>query len=291
MILSMAPAPAQAETIIGLTVNNSLVTFDSASPGSASAPVSVTGLQASSVLVGIDLRPSTGVLYGLGSNGELYTLSATTGAASFIGSLSMGSGFLGTASIDFNPVPDLAGNASLRITVAEMTQNNLRVNVNPGLVGTTVVDGDIGSPAGFFSGIAYTNNDRDPGTGTTLYGISRGFLYQVTDPNAGIHSLVGTLGVSGLTSDFFVGFDVSGFSGTAFASLQQTTGTGFYSINLATGAATLLGNINPAVVGNLLDITAAMQTPVVAAIPEPETYAMMMLGLAGIGWVARRRRR
>lgn len=158
----------------------------------------------------------------------------------------MGSGVIGTASIDFNPVPDLAGNASLRITTAEISQNNLRVDVNSGLVGTTVVDGDIGSPAGFFSGIAYTNNDRDPGTGTTLYGISRGFLYQVTDPNAGTHMLVGSLGVSGLNSDFLVGFDVSGFSGTAFASLLQTTGTGFYSINLATGAATLLGNINTA---------------------------------------------
>jgi hypothetical protein len=28
----------------------------------------------------------------------------------------------------------------------------------------------------------------------------------------------------------------------------------------------------------------------VAAIPEPETYAMMLTGLLAVGWVARRRR-
>jgi hypothetical protein len=33
------------------------------------------------------------------------------------------------------------------------------------------------------------------------------------------------------------------------------------------------------------------EPPVVAGIPEPSTYAMMLLGLAGVGWVGRRSRR
>jgi hypothetical protein len=55
--------------------------------------------------------------------------------------------------------------------------------------------------------------------------------------------------------------------------------TGIYSINLGTGAATLLGTYN----GTLSGLT-------VSAVPEPGTYAMMALGLLGVGLVARRRR-
>ena len=35
--------------------------------------------------------------------------------------------------------------------------------------------------------------------------------------------------------------------------------------------------------------TPALRDIAVAAVPEPETYAMMLAGLLGIGWVARRR--
>jgi hypothetical protein len=54
---------------------------------------------------------------------------------------------------------------------------------------------------------------------------------------------VGALGVN--TSDL-VGFDISGSTGLAFASLTPPTGAGssLYTINLATGAATLVGTID-----------------------------------------------
>jgi hypothetical protein len=229
------------------------------------------------------------VLYGLGSDGALYTLNVGTGVASFIGSLSMGSPIGTFAGIDFNPVPDLAGNPSLRITTGNAGQENLRANVNPGFIGTTVIDTDFGDPGSFFSAVAYTNNDRDPATGTSLYGIRAGDLYQVTNPNAGTNMLVGSLGIGGLVGNN-VGFDVSGFSGVAFASLTLSGGSSIYTINLMTGSATLLGSIDPNTVGNLMGITAATQAPPVTPIPEPETYALMAAGLAGLAWARRRRR-
>jgi hypothetical protein len=56
--------------------------------------------------------------------------------------------------------------------------------------------------------------------------------------------------------------------------------TGIYSINLGTGAATLLGNYN----GTLSGLT-------VSAVPEPQTYALMLAGLVAVAGLARRRSR
>ena len=53
-----ATASAQAEQIIGLT-SNALITFDSATPGSTSAPIAITGLASGSTLLDINLRPRT----------------------------------------------------------------------------------------------------------------------------------------------------------------------------------------------------------------------------------------
>lgn len=86
----------------------------------------MTGLQSGTLLIGIDLRPSTGVLYGVSNNGGLYTLNAGTGAATFIGSFALGAVIGGAGiGVDFNPVPDLAGLPSLRVTTA--FGSNLRV--------------------------------------------------------------------------------------------------------------------------------------------------------------------
>jgi hypothetical protein len=81
-------------------------------------------------------------------------------------------GLVGTAfGVDFNPVPDLAGNPSLRV-ISEVGQN-LRINVNPGAnVGQVTTDANI-NPAATTSitGSAYTNVDVNPATATTLFGI------------------------------------------------------------------------------------------------------------------------
>src|SRR5829696_7700853 len=77
---------------LGYALSSSfLVTFDLATPGTASSVVGISGITAGQTLVGIDIRPQNGLLYGFAVNaatdvGTLYTISPTTGAASVVGS-------------------------------------------------------------------------------------------------------------------------------------------------------------------------------------------------------------
>src|SRR5688572_10198098 len=140
-------APAAAEPIVALTVQNALIMFDSATPGTVSAPVAVTGLLAGDFLGGIDRRPSlgpnNGVLYGFGVNfttgaGHIYTLDPLTGGATLVSTLAADpadttapfpyTGVSGSAfGVDFNPTVD-------RLRVTSDTDQNLRINVDNGLV-------------------------------------------------------------------------------------------------------------------------------------------------------------
>jgi hypothetical protein len=261
-----------AEPMVGLLGDNYLITFDSANPAGASAPVSVTGLRPGDRLEGIDVRPSTGVLYGIARDGALYTLDAGSGRATFVGSLSVQflNPFIG---VDFDPVADLAGAPSLRVVTS--TPLNLRVSVNEGSIGFTLVDPPIAGT--FLDGLAYSNNDRDPATGTSLFGIANDALYRV-DPIAGTSEAIGALG-SGAPNAITVGFDISGSSGAAFASLSARPGFpgGLYGIDLATGAATFIADFHIQI-APLVDITA------VGVVAEPPISALLLLGMLVVAW-------
>ena len=68
---------ASAVPIYGITMQNNLFRIDSASPTTVQSAVFVTGLQSNEVITGIDFRPATGQLYGVGSSSRLYTINAT----------------------------------------------------------------------------------------------------------------------------------------------------------------------------------------------------------------------
>ncbi len=278
---------AHAETIIGLTTTNALVSFDSLAPTLSTTAFNITGLAgADERILGIDLRPATGLLYGLGSAGNLYTLNANTGGATFIAALkadpadatSPFAGLMGSSfGIDFNPTVD-------RIRITSNAGQNLRINPMTGLVTT---DTSLNGATTSIAASAYTNNDKNPATGTALYGIdgATDMLYTQAPPNDGVQTAVGALGVN--TSNV-AGFDISGATGIAYASLTDgdTSKSGLYTVNLATGAASLVGAFgfggSTASAPPLLDIT-------VAAIPEPSSMAMLAAGLIGIGFASRRR--
>src|SRR5262249_53991146 len=149
--------------------------------------------------------------------------------------------------VDFNPVPDA-------IRFVSDAGQNLRLNPNDGTVlGTdtnlTFATGDPNADANpNVVGSAYTNNFLGATT-TTLYGIDSTLGILVTQgsvggaptsPNTGQLFTVGSLGVATTNQ---VGFDIVGPTGLALASLTApgATTSSLYSINLTTGAATLIG--------------------------------------------------
>jgi hypothetical protein len=275
-----AALPAQAETVYGLTAGatTTLVSFDSANPTSLSVVGPVSGIINGLSLRAIDFRPADGLLYGLataGNQGQLYTIDLSNGVASSVG---RGFSFTGDAglsvSIDFNPVVD-------RLRVVADNGLNLRLNPNTG----GVAGSDTALSAAGMGDVAYINNFVGA-TQTTLYGftgsqlVTIGGIHGVPSPNSGLVNAVGPTGASAW-DNMNVGFDI-GSSGSAYLSFDDAASSSFdsefYKINLSNGATTFVGKLPVA----MLDIA--------VAVPEPETTALWLAGLAVMGRVAWRRR-
>ncbi len=211
---------------------NQLVRFNTATPGTVSTIGPITGLQGGENILGIDFRPATGELYALGSTSRIYVINRTTAAATLVAALSVS--LTGTSfGFDFNPTVD-------RIRIVSNTGQNLRINPTNGVA---IVDGAINGAAIGVDAAGYTNSFSGATT-TTLFDISSATdtLYTQNPPNNGTLVTVGALGVDVTSSN---GFDILSSDGTAFAALTTTNVplTSLYSINLSTGAATLVGNI------------------------------------------------
>ncbi len=237
-------------TIFGLTTQGRLVSFRASAPQTLLSNVLLTGVQPGDVPLAIDFRPATSDLYML-TTSRLYRVDPDTGAAVVVGS-PFTTGLNGTAfGFDFNPTVD-------RIRVVSNNEQNLRLNPDTGAV--AFVDGSLAFSATDQNageqpnvvGAAYTNNF--PGaTTTTLYNIDSGrdILTIQNPPNDGVLTTVGGLGVD--TTDL-VGFDIQSGSGTAYASLNPVGATfsTLYTVNLATGLVTAIGNIGG--LGQITDI-------------------------------------
>ena len=156
----VTPAVA-AQTIYALTTSDRLVRFSAADACTITNEVAVTGLGAGETLLGIDVRPATGQLYGLGSASRVYTIDPATGAATAIGSAVFTPALDGDAfGFDFNPTVD-------RIRVVSNTGQNLRLNPVTGAVAATDLalayastDANARENPSVI-GAAYTNPDND----------------------------------------------------------------------------------------------------------------------------------
>lgn len=229
--------------IVGLTPDNRLVCFSERRPGRAAEIGAIGGLTSGdTALVGIDFRVQDGLLWGVGNAGGLYTLDVRTAVATPAGALTIaleGSSF----GVDFNPAAD-------RLRIVSDTGQNLRHNVNAG--GVTLEDLDLSYvPAAIATGIsgaAYTNNDLVASTATTLFDLDA-TLDQIAiqaPPNNGTLGATGKLGGDAAAP---AGFDIYSIlegdvavGQRAFAAFAIGSKSGFYRVDLLTGAATLVGS-------------------------------------------------
>ena len=280
-VLASLTASASAELIYCIAAvgnSTSLLSWDSATPGTIISGSFVSGLQNNETIVGIDFRPATGQLYALGTTSRLYTLNTSNGAATAVAGAFAPplNGF--NFGFDFNPTID-------RIRVVAETNKNTVLNPITGAVQLSATDLFFG-PADPTFGVdpnvvnsAYTNNFVGAGS-TQLYGIDTALDILVTQANNA--GTLGTVGPLGFNATGVGGFDISGTTGVAYAALlpSGSSQSNLYSINLATGAATNLGQIDGGVI-----ITAISVVP---AIPEPATVALAGIALAAIPLVRRR---
>jgi hypothetical protein len=230
------------------TDGTTLIRFGATSPDVVSRRVSITGLQAGETIVGIDFRaaasPAERMLYGISSANRILTIDTTTGAAMMVGTTGVSVALRGTTAqfgFDFNPMVD-------RIRLHAVSLQNLRLNpITGGLVAVDSVmafatnDANAGRTP-VVVGTAYTNS-VPAATSTILYAIDAGLdiLTRLPSPNDGRMQTVGSLGVN---TNEFVGFDIAADTGLAYATLTTAQGaSGFYTINLSSGAATLVGMV------------------------------------------------
>jgi len=237
---------ASAQTVQTVRGGNTLVTVSATAPGTVARSVTITGLGAGQTIAGIDYRPAAPrILYAISNVGQLYTINQRTGVAVAVGTPAFPT--IGNVAFDFNPTVD-------RLRVVTQTRQDARVNPDTGALAAT--DGTITYAAGdpnaaaipTVAGAAYTNNVATATT-TTLYVLdTRGALAPTVlatqgnatvSPNSGTLFTVGSTGVASLGS---VGFDI-GTTGQAYATFTDpaTRVTSLYTINLQTGAATLVG--------------------------------------------------
>ena len=290
-------ALAQAPVIYAVNGSNRhLISFRANAPGTLLSDVVLSGLGPFTQLVGIDVRPATGVLYGVATDssnvGRLVTINTNTGAATQVGSTLPVDTFA-YYGMSFDPVAD-------RIRLVSSTRNNWRFNPEDGLPtndrGLAYAADDpnaVNSPSVVH--LANTNSFAGA-TVTTAYGIDYGLNLLVRlgglngaplSPNGGELVSVGALGVS--MDSRYGGFDIEAGSNTAYAALRVGGLSRLYTISLASGAATLVG-----VIGNGMDVVDGMA---IASVPSscldldgdgvalPLTDGLMMLrallGLTG----------
>ncbi|WP_165772134.1 DUF4394 domain-containing protein [Niveispirillum lacus] len=184
--------PALALDVAGLSQRNELLLFSDTAPGTVTV-LPVTGVTGK--LLGLDVRPATGKLYGLATDNRLYTIDLATGAAAAGPKLSVALTAIDHVVVDFNPQAD-------RLRVMGSDGQNLRVNVDTGQV---AVDKPLayhpndkvnaGKTPAVYAG-AYINSFAGA-TQTQLFNVDSGtgaWLSQ-DPPNDGVLRTIGPLGV------------------------------------------------------------------------------------------------
>ncbi len=234
LALVLTAAAAQAQSVAALVGDKAIALVDVKTLKAGKAVV-VTG--AEGALLGIDVRPADGKLYGLMADGTVVTINPTTGVATKGAKLDSMLKNGTAATVDFNPVAD-------RLRVIGIDGTNLRANVDDGKVTTdgalkfAETDMHKGETPKVVAG-AYTNSVKGAKE-TALYDIdvTIGGLLKQAPPNDGVLTAVGKLGVAGPTYAFDIIANADG-SNDGWLMASDT----LYKVDLATGKSTSVGKI------------------------------------------------
>ncbi|MEU6619057.1 DUF4394 domain-containing protein [Streptomyces parvus] len=233
----------KALTAVGLTADQRLVEFTVDRPARTTDIGRVSGLRGDTKVVGIDFRVQNEKLYGVGDRGGVYTLNTANARATKVSQLTValaGRQF----GVDFNP-------AANRLRVISNTGQNLRHNIDDSAtpLGTTT-DGTLTNPttppttATGVTGAAYTNNDLNAATATTLFDIDTmsDRVSLQSSANAGTLAPTGNLGVNaGPDAGFDIYFSPKRGTNRGFATLNTGGTARLYEVDVLTGAARDLG--------------------------------------------------
>jgi hypothetical protein len=234
--LACLPQAAQSATAYALTADNKLVVFDT-DTRKVSKAVSITGTDGA--LLGIDVRPIGGALYGVTDSGAIYTIDTGSGAAKKVSQLDKKFEHGGRALVDFNPQAD-------RLRLIGVNGTSFRVDVDKGAVtvdGTLKFDGkdaNAGKKVTVTMG-AYTNS-MPKARGTELFNIDTGLgtLVLQSPPNDGVLQTRGETGMKfsdKASIDIFLNADSDNVAYVLDAGSLHT-------IDLKTGKATKLGAVD-----------------------------------------------
>ncbi len=240
--VTVSAVAAQAAQVAALIGNDTIAIVDTGAK-KVTKTMKVDGIKGE--LVGIDVRPADGMLYGLVADGTLYTI-GMDGKATMKSKLEtmLKPGVMAT--VDFNPAAD-------RLRVMGSDGMSLRANVDDGKVVTdgshkySDSDASKGKTPKIGAG-AYTNSVKGIKT-TDLFNIDldSGALVKQVPPNDGVLNTVGMLGAS----PKMIAFDIwsDGTKNEAWA----MTGADLWSVDLQTGKATKAATIE-GVKGDVKDI-------------------------------------
>ena len=229
-------SPRPDRMLVATTNQNNLLTFNARNPGRIRDVQAISGLPDGVTLRGIDFRPKTGDLYGVGSDNTVYRVNPKTGIA-----IAEGPSFTPTLrgqsfGVDFNPVVD-------KIRVVSDDRQNLRLNVDEGTVLSADADVNPGMPMVVAAGYENSSFNFNPPAATTLHVVDAASdtLFTQTPPNNGTLTNGRRLRVDvGLNA----GFDIAGADNLGYLSnVTSGRGTSLYTVDVPTGKTKWLGRI------------------------------------------------
>ena len=253
-----ASAHEAALEVVGLAGRGTrLVSFSTDAPGDFRGLGRIKGLDGDSRLVGIDYRVQDGALYGVGDGGGVYRIEERGAQATRLSNPRLpldGSFYYG---VDFNPaanalrvISEKGQNLRLPLATegaAAVEDTPLTRPVSPATTPPT------SEPALGLTGAAYTNNDLDLTTSTSLFDIDtqRDQVTLQSPANSGLTAATGDLGVDAPSA---TGFDIySRLESGKTVELRPDAVAGgrLYDVDLLAGAATAVGALGDRTVTDL----------------------------------------